>query len=178
MTILKDEGCPKFGDASGAAVGTAVAGPIGTVVGSIIPVGSIFHTGSPRYEGGPLLSSVQNRLSQLQQGNAQAVAQTRADAVTGGPGWKDVALVLAPVVRPDLFGTPSRALTSDDFQALGPFATMASATPGTQPGSTRTPGVNTASLLGGTSPTLLLLAGGGLFLASKLLGGGARRRRR
>lgn len=78
-----------------------------------------FSSGSPRYEGGPLISSVQQRLQQIKSGNAAAIAQTHADAVSGGAGWKDVALVLAPAVAPLIFGSPSRPLTAQENQIIG-----------------------------------------------------------
>lgn len=123
-----------FGDASssaaGAAVGTAVAGPVGTAVGGL--VGGLFHSGSPRYEGGPLLSSVQQRLGQLKNHDATAIAQTHQDALSGGAGWKDVALVLAPLVLPGEFPPPVRALTSQEAALVAPFVTAGSVPTGVQ----------------------------------------------
>ena len=86
-------------------------------ISSIAP--HISFTSSPRYEGDPLIGSVQGRLQQLTSGDASAIAQTHADAVSGAPAWKDVARVLAPAVRPDLFGSPARALTDQERQITG-----------------------------------------------------------
>lgn len=182
------EGAPKVGvgDTAGAAVGTAILPGIGTAVGSILPIGSIFKTGSPRYEGGPLISSIQQRLNALIAGDPTAISQSRSDAISGGAGWKDCALVLAPAVRPDLFGAPARALNATDQQILATVGGarvvtssggLAVAPAGTVPKPTST-GVVTASLLGGMNTTTLLLAGGGLFVLTKLLGGRRRRSRR
>lgn len=181
------EGAPKVGvgDTAGAAVGTALLPGIGTAVGSILPIGSIFKSGSPRYEGGPLVSSIQQRLNALIAGDPTAIAQSRSDAVSGGAGWKDCALVLAPAVRPDLFGAPARALNSTDQQILATVggARVVTSTGGlavAPAGSVPKPGgsMATASLFGNMSLTTLLLVGGGAFLAAKAFGGRRRRSRR
>src|SRR4029077_9453016 len=158
-------GCPKVatgmgdGTAVGAAAGTVILGPgLGTAIGGA--VANLFGgSGSPRYEGGPLISSVQQRLGLPQLGDMTAINQTHQDALTGGAGWKDVAIVLAPLVRPDLFGKPARALNAADYQALGPYASalptsavpnVAGSTPGSTPGATPT-------LTAGMSPLMIFL---------------------
>lgn len=79
-----------------------------------LPEEKNFLSGSPRYYNGPLLSTVEQRLSQIKAGDPTAIAQTRKDAMSGGAGWREVALILAPAVRPDLFGSPSRPLNATD----------------------------------------------------------------
>ena len=162
--------------AAGAAVGTAVAGPVGTAVGGFI--GGLFHTGSPRYEGGPLLSTVQLRLSQLKGGDPQAIAQTHQDAQSGGAGWKDVALVLAPVVRPDLFAPALRSLTTQEQALVSPFvgagAVAAAAVTGNQ-GSPGTPGTPPKTLSAGLNGPLGVILGLGLLGAFLARGRGRRR---
>ncbi len=91
------------------------------ILPELLSVTSIFKTGSPRYEGGPLISSVQERLAQVKAGDPAAISYSKSDAVSGGPGWKDVALVLAPAVRPDLLGNPSRVLTADEQGIVAPY---------------------------------------------------------
>ena len=91
------------------------------ILPELLSVTSVFKSGSPRYEGGPLISSVQERLAQVKAGDPAAIAQSKADAVTGGAGWKDAALVLAPSVRPDLLGNPHRALTADEQGIVAPY---------------------------------------------------------
>lgn len=115
------------------AVVAAIAGAAGVpLVGDII--GLVGAGGSPRYEGGPLVSTVINRLEALRSGDPTQIAQTHADAVSGGPGWKDAALVLAPAIRPDLFGKPSRTLTADEAGYIAAAGGTVTATP--PPGST------------------------------------------
>lgn len=179
------EGAPKVGvgdsSAAGAAVGTAVLGPgIGTVVGGI--AGGLFKSGSPRYEGGPLYGSVQGRLRQLASNDQTAIAQTHQDAATGGTGWRDVALVLAPAVRPDLFGSPARPLNALEQSLVAPFLPPGVTVANIPAAGSKTFNAGSGSLAsifgtGGLNPTTLLLVGGGLFLASKAFGGRRRARR-
>lgn len=179
------EGAPKVGagdaSAAGAAVGTAVLGPgIGTVVGGI--TGGLFKSGSPRYEGGPLLSSVSERLGNIKNGVQSEIDASMQDRMTGGPGWKDVGLVLAPAVRPDLFGSPSRALNAQEQSLVAPFlpAGTSLATLAAKPATTFNAGSGSLASIfgtGGLNTTTLLLVGGGLFLASKVFGGKRRARR-
>lgn len=180
------DGAPKVragmgdGSTAGAAAGTAVFGPgIGTAVGGI--VGSFIKTGSPRYEGGPLLSTVQNRLAALRAGDPTAISQTHQDAITGGPGWKDVATVLAPYILPNVFGQPSRPLNAADYQALGPYAVTGGGPIGASKNAPITSfnagSGSLAGVFGGGNSTMLLVAGLGLFVITKLVGGGRRARR-
>lgn len=170
----------RLGDASssaaGAAVGTAVAGPVGTAVGGL--VGGLFHSGSPRYEGGPLLSTVQNRLSALKAGDPTNINQTHQDAVSGGPGWKDVALVLAPVVRPDLFPAPIRSLTTQEQALVAPYvgsSVAGAAKVATTPKPGGTAPVTAAGFSGVVGWVLGLGVVGAILVGS---GRGGRRRRR
>lgn len=166
-----------FGDAAGAAAGTAIAPGIGTVVGSAVNLKGLLSAPSPRYEGGPLLSTVVNRLQALVRGDPSAIAQTKQDAQTGGAGWRDVALVLAPSVRADLFGPPTRALNDLEQQlvnvAVNPPTTFHTPTPtGAGPGlASMFAGVNASTL-----ETLAVVGFGALLLST--LAGGRRRRGR
>lgn len=105
-------------------IGNTAVGVLTNPAGELLNIGTSFlhidlSGGSPRYENGPLVSSVQLRLSQIRAGDPAAIAQSKADEVSGGPGWKDAALVLARYVRPDLLGAPTRALTSEEMQIVG-----------------------------------------------------------
>lgn len=150
----------------GAALGAAIGGPVGATVGAI--AGSISFGGSPRYEGGPLYSSVVVRLQEIRAGDATAVAQSKADAITGGAGWKDVGLVLAPTIRPDLFGPAPRALTPEENQLV-----TAAGGPLKVPTSTTTPGTSPAPGAGGPAPVtateqLAALGSGGVNMTTIL----------
>lgn len=171
------DGAPKVvgmgsGSTAGAAAGTAILGPgIGTAVGGI--VGSFIKTGSPRYEGGPLISTVQNALAALRDGDQSRIAYTEQDRISGGVGWKDVALVLAPVVRPDLFpGGPSRPLNAQEQALVAPYVAYAT---GTTTAARVNPttfgagggGASMASMFGGVSPVMLAFGAAAVFLASR-----------
>lgn len=170
-------GASGTGAAVGAAAGSVVPG-IGTAVGSAVGglVGGLFHSGSPRYEGGPLLSSVQVRLGLLKNRDATAIAQTHQDAVSGGAGWKDVALVLAPVVLPGEFPAPVRSLTSQETALVAPFVGAGSVPTGVAPITPSVPGSPTTLAAGFPGGGLGLVLGLGL-LGAVFMQSGRRRRR-
>lgn len=158
-----------FGSAAPAIIGTAVAGPVGGAVGTI--VGSLFGgSGSPRYENGPLVSSVLNELgNNVKPLPASQVPQRKAYVAAQGPGWDDVAAVLIPALRRDVYPAgPARTLTGQEqaiIAQIGPVGVPAnSAGTGGVAGSPNQP---TAPIEAG----LLNLAGGntGLFLGGALV---------
>lgn len=165
--------------ATGAAVGTAVAGPVGTAVGGFI--GGLFHSGSERYENGPLLATVWNELGNntrslpaSQVAAHQAVVASAGADATNRAAWHDVAYVLIPALRNDVYPDgPPRPLTSLEQSIIakvgGPVITGTGAVP-TQglPGTHST--TLQAGLLGGVNPTTLALAGLGTFVVWALFG--------
>lgn len=79
---------------------------------------SFIHFGSSeRYEGGPLLSTVWNELGNNVKPlkTADQVRQRQAYVAAQGKGWGDVAAILIPALRPDVFPAgPPRALTTQE----------------------------------------------------------------
>lgn len=104
--------------------------PIAAAVGVAKVAGSFVHSASPRYEGGPLITTVLNFLGNQLRGAspAQARALVSSGAIGAGQkGWADVGAVLAPALRPDVFPQgPARSLTPDEMSLIaqvgGPVA--------------------------------------------------------
>lgn len=85
------------------AIGAVVGGPVGAGLGAVI--GSLFDGGSPRYEGGPLVSSVQAALQQIAQGGPTAAAALQQFASNPSDKdanqWRDAWQNLIPPILPD-----------------------------------------------------------------------------
>lgn len=85
------------------AIGAAVGGPTGAALGAVI--GSLFSGGSPRYEGGPLVSTIQAALSQIAEGGPTAAAALRQFASNPSDKdanqWRDAWQQLIPPILPD-----------------------------------------------------------------------------
>jgi hypothetical protein len=96
----------------------------------------------------------------LKAGDQTAVSQTHQDAQTGGAGWKDVAVVLAPVVRPDLFGAPLRALTAQEQALVVPFVSAGTVL---APKSAAAPGASSPLAAGFPGGTVGLVLGLGIL---------------
>lgn len=85
------------------AIGAAVGGPTGAALGAVI--GSLFSGGSPRYEGGPLMSTIQGALTKISQGGATAAAELQQFASNPNDKdanqWRDAWQQLIPPILPD-----------------------------------------------------------------------------
>lgn len=186
-------GSPKIGmgDTTGATVGTAVLGPgIGTAVGSVLPLASVFHTSA----AGPNTDAAKAVLPLALQGNAAAIKAiykraTYIRTVSSAAPWKD-ALAAIQVSHPEWVQAalsmpgiqeewvvnvaPEEVLPAVQRYNLFVTGGGGSATGSQVPGTnvTRASAVPTGSLV------TLALIGAGAFALSKVFGGGPRRRRR
>lgn len=188
------EGAPKVGvgDATGAAVGTAVLGPgVGTAIGSIVPVGGLFHSSA----AGPNATAANQVATEVAKNNLAAVAAVVArngiQTQSSLAPWK----ALLATIPQTLIDAAAQAFPGNQWPTFGAIdptqvyptvirlakyynpATGETTTKATGVTTIPTGGASLGSLLGGGSTTMLLLAGGGLFLASKLFGGRRRARR-
>jgi len=188
MTQFKGDGAPKFGDAAGAAVGTAVAGPVGTVVGGILPLGGIFHSSA----AGPNKTAAAQVWPEVQKGNLAAVAayQTRNNIETQTskapwaaglaqiPQWlQDAASQRFPGNQWATFGAIDPTQVLSVVQRLAVYASQP--TSGGAPVISATPGTTgpaAAGILGGGSSSTMILAAAGAGIAYLIFGGKKRRR--
>lgn len=187
-----------FGDATGAAVGTAILGPgVGTAVGSIVPIGGLFHTSA----AGPNAAAANAVAAEVARGNLAAVAavitrsgiQTQSSAVY----WKNLlATIPQSLINAANAKFPGNNWTTfgaiDPSQVLGVVQRLAVYAPvgtgtttitagsGGVPGSPNQviPGVTQAGLLGSlaSSPLTLGAAAVALLLVFKASKGKGYRR--
>lgn len=174
---------PNMGDAAGAAAGTALLGPAGTVIGGLIPVGGLIHSSA----AGPNRDAAAATWPEVQRNNLAAVAAfvTRAGihTVTSAQPWiagvaqipqalLDAAATKFPGNQWATFGAIPPEAVLPTVQRLAAYVTVdpssgAVTSLGTKP-PTNVPGGTQAGILGGNMTTLLL-AGAGLFVVTKLV---------
>lgn len=65
----------------------AAAGVAGKVIGTI---GGLFGSGSPRYAGGPLMSTVQQHSAEIAAGDLFRIRDWDSNRKAGKPGWQEV----------------------------------------------------------------------------------------
>lgn len=116
--------------------------PIAAAVGVAKVASSFIHGSSPRYEGGPLVSTVIGWLSARRTASPASVRGelTQGAIGAGQAGWKDVGAVLLPALRPDVFPQgPARPLNGTDMQILSQAGGPVSIAPAPAPVVSTTP---------------------------------------
>lgn len=153
------------------AIGAVVGGPVGAGLGAVI--GSLFDGGSPRYEGGPLVSSVQAALQQIAQGGPTAAAALQQFASNPSDKdanqWRDAWQNLIPPILPD-------AATAAVYVNLSKARGFTPAVPlrvqpaaGTTGGTSSPPGSGAPGTLAGVAGSIT--SGPALWIGLAILGG-------
>lgn len=184
----------RYGDAAGAAIGTATLGPgLGTAVGSFLNLGGVFHSSA----AGPNTDAAKQVLPMARSGNLAAVAailtRTGIQTHTSQIPWQEAAdslpsalIALANQHFPgnnwSIFGAidPSQvAVVAQQRAVYVPVdanGNPTSNTPSSSPNNVQH-AVNQATLFGGLNTTTALILGAAMVFVAVKTQGGKRRRR-